>query len=137
MHSKKSFHSVIFFKDDTTMPIPRKLLGEVGRAIYAGEKIPLENRVHVIFCSDRMIKKLNTQFRGKPYATDVLSFNYDEDDFIGEIYISLQRAAVQARRYEVTYNEEIIRLFVHGMIHLQGYDHEKPSDRKRMEAVER
>jgi probable rRNA maturation factor len=98
--------------------------------------VPLKKAIHVIFCSDHVIKKLNTQFRNKPKATDVLSFNYDEEDFIGEIYISLQRAAVQARRFGSTYNEEIERLFVHGMMHLLGFDHEKESDRAEMEKQE-
>jgi len=136
MKTKSSRHAVVFFKADSELSFPRKKLSETAEAIYSGEKIPREKAIHVIFCSDRRIKKLNTQFRGKPYATDVLSFNYDEDDFIGEIYISLQRAAVQSRRFSVTCEEEIVRLFVHGMIHLLGYDHEKPADRKRMEAVE-
>jgi probable rRNA maturation factor len=91
----------------------------------------------VIFCSDYFIKKLNGKFRNKPHPTDVLSFNYDEDDFIGEIYLSLQRAKIQAKHYSVSYEEEILRLFVHGMIHLAGYDHENESERIRMEAIEK
>jgi probable rRNA maturation factor len=66
----------------------------------------------------------------------VLSFNYDDNDLLGEIYISLNRARVQARRYRVSCNNEILRLFVHGMFHLLGFDHEKPGDKKKMEAQE-
>jgi probable rRNA maturation factor len=65
-----------------------------------------------------------------------LSFNYDEDDLLGEIYISLQRAAIQARRYDVSYESEIERLFIHGILHLLGFDHETAPQRKRMEALE-
>jgi probable rRNA maturation factor len=44
---------------------------------------------------------------------------------------------VQARRFDITYNEEIIRLFVHGMFHLQGYDHQNSKEREVMESKER
>ena len=93
-------------------------------------------RVNVILCSDYKIKKLNTDFRDKARPTDVLSFNYNDKDLLGEIYISLQRAAVQSKRYGSTFVEEIERLFIHGMFHLLGYDHETPTQRRRMEAKE-
>jgi probable rRNA maturation factor len=118
------------------LPAPKKRLKNIAQRIYAGEKIPARKCVHLIFCSDLFIKKLNTRFRNNPIPTDVLSFNYDENDFLGEIYISLQRAKIQARRYHVSYLNEIERLFVHGMFHLLGFDHEKPSDRKHMEDKE-
>jgi len=118
------------------LPVPVYRLTLVAQNIYTGRRVSRKKAVHVVFCSDHVIKKLNTQFRNKPKATDVLSFNYDEEDFIGEIYISLQRAAVQARRYNSTYDEEIERLFVHGMMHLLGFDHEKESDRLVMESQE-
>jgi probable rRNA maturation factor len=119
-----------------TLPAPVYRLTITAQKIYSGEHVARSKAVHVVFCSDHVIKKLNTQFRNKPKATDVLSFNYDEEDFIGEIYISLQRAAIQARRYNSTYDDEIERLFVHGMMHLLGFDHEKESDRTTMEARE-
>jgi probable rRNA maturation factor len=128
---------VIFFHSHKALPFPGKRLRDTARLIYNREKIPGEQAVHVILCSDYFIKKLNTRFRKKPYPTDVLSFNYNDGGLIGEIYISLERGKIQARRYKVPYASEIERLFVHGMFHLLGFDHEKPGDRKRMEAKER
>jgi len=127
---------VDFIHAYTTLPAPVYRLTVAAQKIYTGERVSRSKAVHVVFCSDHVIKKLNTQFRNKPKATDVLSFNYDEEDFIGEIYISLQRAAVQARRYNSTYDEEIERLLVHGMMHLLGLDHETEADRTIMEARE-
>jgi probable rRNA maturation factor len=128
---------VTFLHACAGLAFPKKLLHERARQIYAREKIPAEKRLNVVLCSDHAIKKLNAQFRGKPCPTDVLSFNYDEDDLLGEIYISLQRAKIQARRYGVSYPSEIERLFVHGMFHLLGFDHETALQRKRMEAIEK
>jgi probable rRNA maturation factor len=128
---------ITYFHAYKALPIPRKRLRDVARQIFTHEKIPQNKCVNLIFCSDSFIKKLNARFRNKPYATDVLSFNYDEKDFLGEIYISLQRGKIQAKRYKVSYSSEIERLFIHGMFHLLGFDHEKPEERKRMEAKER
>jgi probable rRNA maturation factor len=128
---------ITIFHSHKALRVPRKELRDVARQLYAQEKIPQNKCVHLILCSDFFIKKLNARFRNKPYPTDVLSFNYDEKDFLGEIYISLQRGKIQAKRYSVSYSSEIKRLFIHGMFHLLGFDHEKPVERNRMEAKER
>jgi probable rRNA maturation factor len=128
---------MVFFHIYKALPYPRNHLGNIARLIGEREKIPRGRAVHVILCSDYFIRKLNARFRGKPYPTDVLSFNYDEEELLGEIYISLQRGKIQAKRYNVSYSSEIRRLFIHGMFHLLGFDHETPSDRIRMEAKER
>jgi probable rRNA maturation factor len=128
---------IVFFHSYKNLPFPRNRLLAMVKKFYTREKIPKRQEVHLILCSDYFIKKLNGKFRNKPYPTDVLSFNYDEKNLLGEIYISLQRAKIQAKRYQETYADEIERLFVHGMVHLLGYDHEKPEDRKRMEAKEK
>jgi probable rRNA maturation factor len=127
---------VTFYHIYKALPFPRKRLYRIARLIYEREKIPKNHAIHVILSSDYFIKKLNTQFRKKPYPTDVLSFNYDEHDFLGEIYISLQRAKIQAKRFHVSFSSEIERLFIHGMMHLLGFDHETAVDRKCMEAKE-
>jgi probable rRNA maturation factor len=116
--------------------VPKDPLIRTARRIYGKEKIPLVRKTHVIFCSDRTMMKLNAMFRGRNHTTDVLSFNYDDDDLLGEIYISLNRVRVQARRYKVAFDNEILRLFVHGMFHLLGFDHENALDRRKMEERE-
>ena len=72
--------------------------------------------------------------------TDVLSFNIDEisqeDGIFGEIYISVSAARKQAFSYGATLNEEILRLFCHGMLHLFGYDHMNKKDEKIMKEKE-
>jgi probable rRNA maturation factor len=60
-----------------------------------------------------------------------------DSDLFGEIYISLERAKVQSRRFGITYDDEIIRLFVHGFFHLLGYDHQGIKERELMESKER
>jgi probable rRNA maturation factor len=127
---------VILFRDYKYGTLPKASLERTARRIYTSEKIPLVRKTHVIFCSDYNIARLNSMFRSKNRPTDVLSFTYGDKDLLGEIYISQQRARVQARRYKVAYENEIVRLFIHGMFHLLGFDHEMPGEKRKMEAKE-
>ena len=85
----------------------------------------------IVFVSDAAIRKLNRQFRGKDYATDVLSFPSQPESFetdaetnLGEIVMSLDRAQVQAKENGLTLVNEVEQLILHGLLHLCGHDHE-------------
>jgi len=85
----------------------------------------------IVFVSDAAIRKLNRRFRGKDDATDVLSFPAQPETFetedhmgLGEVVISVQRAAAQAKSDGLTFANEIQQLILHGLLHLCGYDHE-------------
>lgn len=80
----------------------------------------------IAFVSDSSIRRLNRQFRGIDKATDVLSFPADETDNLnlGDIAISVETAAKQAKENGLTLDEEVAQLILHGLLHLCGYDHE-------------
>ena len=78
----------------------------------------------VAFVSDKAIRELNRQFRGVDKATDVLSFPADEVENLGDIAISVDTAARQAKENGLTFDEEVAQLILHGLLHLSGYDHE-------------
>lgn len=79
----------------------------------------------IAFVSDGSIRKLNRQFRNTDKATDVLSFPADDADMnLGDIAVSLDRAATQANENGLTLENEIAQLILHGLLHLSGYDHE-------------
>lgn len=81
--------------------------------------------VTIAFVSDNKIRSLNQQFRGINKPTDVLSFPSDlETGELGDIAISVEAAARQAKENGLTLNEEIAQLILHGLLHLSGYDHE-------------
>ena len=95
----------------------------------------------IVFVGDEAIKKLNRQFRGKNYATDVLSFPSEPEAFevdqqkqLGEVVISVQRAAAQARNNGLSFANEMKQLILHGLLHLSGYDHE--TDKGEMNRLE-
>jgi probable rRNA maturation factor len=78
----------------------------------------------IAFVSDKKIRELNRQFRGIDKATDVLSFPADEDLNLGDIAVSVQTAAIQAKENGLSLDQEIAQLILHGLLHLNGYDHE-------------
>ncbi len=84
----------------------------------------------IAFVSDRKMRELNREFRGKDSTTDVLSFPFEPDEFddrcdnLGDIVISLEQAARQSAENGLTLEEEVKQLILHGILHLCGYDHE-------------
>ncbi len=93
--------------------------------------------ISLLFTTDGEIQELNREYRGKDKPTDVLSFSHIEglkpqiwDNSLGEVVISLDTTALQAKKYSVSLSTELTRLLVHGVLHLIGYDHEKVSKSK-------
>jgi len=79
----------------------------------------------VVFLSEREAKNLNKKFRGRDYATDVLSFSADEDDdLVGELVICPKVIKRQAKEHGLLVKEELGYMVLHGFLHLLGYDHE-------------
>jgi probable rRNA maturation factor len=89
----------------------------------------------VVFVTDEMIRRYNRDYRGFDKATDVLSFSGD-DTYIGDILISSETAYNQARTSKtLSFETNVQRLLLHGLLHLMGYDHE--TDHGEMRTLER
>ncbi len=101
-----------------------------------------KGRLHIVLTDDSYITNLNRRFTGRTGPTDVLSFPFPaqrlptEEMVWGEIYISLDRAAEQARDYGIGLEDETRRLIIHGILHLLGYDHETNKEAKQMKEKE-
>ena len=98
--------------------------------------VGIEGEVHVLLADDKTLRRLNRQFRGKDRATDVLSFPAVESGagVAGDLAISLETAARQAKQYGHSLRDEVRVLLLHGVLHLAGFDHER--DRGEMAARE-
>ena len=94
----------------------------------------LRGEIAILITNSAAIRRLNRDFRGKDQPTDVLSFPSEEKGHAGDIAISAQIAAKQAKALGHTLGTELKVLILHGMIHLAGHDHE--SDKGEMAAVE-
>lgn len=97
--------------------------------------------VTVAFVSDRRMRELNRIWRGKHGTTDVLSFSPGPDEFenpggsnLGDVVISVEQAARQAKENDLSLDQEIGQLILHGLIHLCGYDHS--TDNGEMDRLE-
>ncbi len=88
------------------------------------------------FVSENKIQEINKDFRHKDYVTDVISFALWDSgiktDLLGELYICYKKIQEQAKKYNHSFKRELCFLFVHGLLHLLGYDHENESDEKKM-----
>jgi rRNA maturation RNase YbeY len=105
----------------------------------------LDAEISIVLVNDQRIRKLNRQYRKIDKATDVLAFPIQEGVghglhpwFLGDVVLSIQRAAVQAREKGHPLRLEISILLIHGILHLAGYDHERsPAEAARMRRKER
>ncbi|MFH0838513.1 MAG: rRNA maturation RNase YbeY [Patescibacteria group bacterium] len=97
----------------------------------------MDGVLNVVFVNDKYIRALNKAYRGKDEPTDVLSFSYGPDDLLGEVYVSVETAGRQAKDQKHTLADELVRLIVHGILHIHGYDHEDDEDCKKMIATEK
>lgn len=90
----------------------------------------------ITFIGDRSIRKMNKIYLKKDKTTDVLSFLLDDENGIGDIYISQETAKKNAVKLGHSMEEELSFLTIHSILHLAGYDHKKLLERKRMENKE-
>lgn len=103
--------------------------------------------VSIVLADDEYIHELNLSYRGKDRPTDVLSFALNEGEepeiidgpaevLLGDIIISVETASRQAEEYGHSLEREMAYLTVHGILHLLGYDHERPDDKAEMRTEE-
>jgi len=115
--------SVSIILSDGRFSIDSKSLSAFAKRVLRGERA-VGKSLNIIYCSDEHMRELNRRFKGLNMSTDVLSFDMSDSSepaFIGEVYISLQRARRQARENHIPYQQEIRRLTAHGILHLLGY----------------
>ena len=107
----------------------------LARWLSTAAPVRTPSAVAVALVSDRRVRALNKQYRGKDYATDVLSFPAQESAFLGDIVIARGIARRQARAAGHSESTELRILALHGLLHLLGYDHEHDDGRmRRMES---
>ena len=98
----------------------------------------------LIIVGKTKIHTINKQYRGIDKETDVISFaeidsedDFGEDNYLGDIFINVDRVYAQAKAYGHSVKREFCFLFIHGMLHLFGYDHMNEKDEKKMFALQK
>ena len=93
--------------------------------------------VGYMFVDDEKILEVNREYLGHDYYTDVITFDYDEDNVVsGDIVISLDTVRSNAELFGKSYDEEFYRVLIHGILHLCGINDKGPGERAVMEAAE-
>lgn len=93
--------------------------------------------LNYIFCDDDYLHKMNVEFLDHDTLTDVISFDYTEGIVIsGDVYISTERVADNAKDFQVSFNDELHRVMVHGVLHYCGYKDKTDQDQDVMTAKE-
>ena len=95
-----------------------------------------DSEVSITLIDDKQIHKLNKKYRGINKPTNVLSFELGDDVLLGDIFISLDTVKREAKEAGISVEEHTAHMVVHGVLHLQGYDHIKDSEAKIMESKE-
>ena len=122
------------------LQVPSSVIQRAARA--ALERESAHGELSVVLSDDAHVRDLHRDYLGIDAPTDVLSFPAAETDpqsgraYLGDIVISVPRAAEQARAAGHSLADEVQLLVIHGVLHLLGYDHARPSEKSRMWAVQ-
>ena len=122
------------------------LLDEYYHRTLSVLKLNDDYDLSLVICGPITIRRINRDYRNKDVVTDVISFalldseeevEYEDKVELGDIFINRDRVFSQAKDYGHSAKREFVFLFVHGLLHLLGYDHMEPEDEKKMFALQR
>ena len=127
----------IFFENKTSIRFDESAFSRVWEIIAEKENLKKDAFVNVLITDDKTIKTYNKKYLGRDEATDVISFSAEilQISFLGDIIIDIEQAEKQKDIESL--NTELQRLFLHGLLHLLGYDHLSAVQEKVMNLKER
>ncbi len=114
---------IAFYSEDIKKPKYRvRPIKEWIKAVISSNDFSCGD-LNIIFCSDRYLLEMNKTYLDHDYFTDIITFNYNEGDIIsGDIFISLETVKKNSIYFSQTFNNEVLRVIIHGILHLIGYD---------------
>jgi probable rRNA maturation factor len=127
-----------FFKEDVKFRLlhSNELKEWILRAFRSNKKNI--QQINYIFCSDQYLLKMNKQYLKHNYFTDIITFDNSSDPKKKEadIFISIDRVKANAAAFNISFNDELHRVMIHGALHLIGYDDKTPANKKKMKLAE-
>ena len=106
------------------------------KAVIEKEKL-IQGDLYYVFVSDEELLRMNQQFLNHDTFTDIITFDYREDKTVnGEIYISIDRVRENAEKYKTTFENELHRVMIHGVLHICGYKDKTKAAKELMRKME-
>ena len=123
--------------DGVKMPVIKKRETTAWIKAVAADYGKKAGEIGYMFVDDEKILEVNREYLGHDYYTDIITFDYDEGDRInGDLVISLDTVRTNAEQFGKSYDEELHRVIIHGILHLCGINDKGPGEREIMEAAE-
>ena len=127
---------ILFFNEDIDVKLPnqKRITQWIIDTIKSEDYNP--GQINIIFTSDKYLLSINKQYLSHNYFTDIITFDYCQDKTIhGDIFISIETVENNSIRFGVSFKGELLRVIIHGVLHLIGYndqnDHDKSTMRKK------
>ncbi|MDL2265467.1 rRNA maturation RNase YbeY [Parabacteroides sp. OttesenSCG-928-G07] len=129
--------AILYYAEDIRFPaIKRRKINHWIKQVAASYSKKIGD-ISYVFCSDEKILEINRTYLQHDYYTDIITFDYSENDKIaGDLFISIDTVATNAEKYQTTFDEELHRTIIHGILHLCGIDDKGPGEREKMEREE-
>lgn len=128
----------LFNTSGITLPVKKPEIKKAVTLIESGENVNFSH-VEIVFVDEDEIQEINKKHLSRDYVTDVITFRYDEDssdEIEGTIYCCAQRIIEQSRQFKTDQKEEFLRILIHGLLHLAGYNDETEPEKKAMTLLE-
>ena len=125
----------LLYTDEVESSFKLEFFNMLVSAVFEKIGVDFDNEceISLLMTDDKSIRELNKDFRNIDKSTDVLSFPMEEETMLGDIAISLETAKRQSESADIHIEREVAFLFIHGVLHLLGYDHETdPESEKEM-----
>jgi len=120
---------ISYFSEDIDFTLKRKTKNNQWLRLVAESEIRRIGQISIIFCSDNYILDVNQKYLGHDYFTDIITFDYCEGDRLsGDLFVSIDSVRENALEYGSSFEEELSRVMVHGVLHLIGYDDHTDED---------
>ena len=127
-----------FFKEDMVFTFGNRTKTRewILKSIKEESRIP--GTLNIIFCSDSFLYELNKTYLGHQTLTDIITFPYavDPEPVSGDIFISIHRVRENAEIFKQTFEDELNRVIIHGVLHLLGYEDGTKKEKQRMRLKE-
>jgi rRNA maturation RNase YbeY len=132
-----SLSKIYFFTENIPLNLKhkRKIRHWIFETIKKEQK--MTGNINFIFCNDSYLLKINKQFLNKDTLTDVIAFDYCENNIVsGDIYISYERVTENAKNFKSSAEKEVHRIIIHGVLHLTGYQDKTDMAKQKMKIKE-